>query len=62
MMATKKVAHKKTQKLHDVSAETKGSEFSANWQGRIIINDPEKSMIARTIGLRESGEYALKVR
>ena len=61
-MATKKVAHKKTQKLYDLNAETKGSDYSANWQGRIIINDPEKSMIARQLGVREAGEYALKVR
>ena len=61
-MATKKVAHKKTQKIHDLNAETKGSEYSSSWQGRIIINDPEKSKIARTIGFREAGEYALKVR
>ena len=61
-MATKKVAHKKTQRLYDLNAETKGSEYSASWQGRIIINDPDKSMIARQIGVREAGEYALKVR
>lgn len=61
-MATKKVAHKKTQKLYDLNAETKGSEYSPNWQGRIIINDPDKSMIARQLGWREAGEYALKVR
>ena len=61
-MATRKVAHKKTQKLYDLTAETKGSEYSSSWQGRIIINDPEKSLVARRIGVTEAGEYALKVR
>lgn len=61
-MAQKKVAHKKTQRLYDLNAETKGSDYSSSWQGRIVINDPEKSAIAQKVGFRESGEYALKVR
>lgn len=40
----------------------KGKQFSTNWQGRIIILDPEKSEIAKKIGIKVKGEYAIKVR
>jgi len=40
----------------------KGNQFSTNWQGRINVLDPEKSEIAKKIGIKEKGEYALKVR
>jgi DNA-directed RNA polymerase subunit E" len=40
----------------------KGNQFSTNWQGRINILDPEKSSIAKKIGIKEKGEYAIKVR
>ena len=40
----------------------KGSNFSTNWQGRINIIDPEKSDIAKKIGIKIKGEYAIKVK
>jgi DNA-directed RNA polymerase subunit E" len=40
----------------------KGNQFSNNWQGRITILDPEKSAIAKKIGIKVKGEYAIKVR
>ncbi len=40
----------------------KGNQFSTNWQGRITITDPEKSAIAKKIGIKAKGEYAIKVR
>ncbi|MEE9525388.1 MAG: transcription elongation factor subunit Spt4 [Candidatus Woesearchaeota archaeon] len=40
----------------------KGNQFSTNWQGRISITDPEKSSIAKKIGIKVKGEYAIKVR
>ena len=40
----------------------KGNQFSNNWQGRISILDPEKSEIAKKIGITVKGEYAIKVR
>lgn len=40
----------------------KGNQFSTNWQGRITILDPEKSAIAKKIGIKHKGEYAIKVR
>ena len=39
-----------------------GNQFSTNWQGRINILDPEKSEIAKKIGIKVKGEYAIKVR
>ena len=40
----------------------KGQQFSNNWQGRINILDPQKSAIAKKIGIKMKGEYAIKVR
>lgn len=40
----------------------KGTGFSTNWQGRIYIADPNKSFIAKQIGITAKGEYAIKVR
>ena len=40
----------------------KGNQFSTNWQGRLYILDPNKSVIAEKIGIKEKGEYAIKVK
>ena len=40
----------------------KTSSFANSWQGRISILDPEKSEIGKKVGLKEKGEYALKIR
>jgi len=40
----------------------KGNQFSTLWQGRIYILDPEKSLIAEKIELKNKGEFAIKVR
>ncbi|MBS3101667.1 DNA-directed RNA polymerase subunit E'' [Candidatus Woesearchaeota archaeon] len=40
----------------------KTNQFSTNWQGRLYIIDPNKSIIAEKIGLKAKGEYAIKVR
>lgn len=39
-----------------------GNQFSTNWQGRIYIKDPEKSMIAKKLNITKEGEYAIKVK
>jgi DNA-directed RNA polymerase subunit E" len=39
----------------------KGNQFVDNWKGRIIISNPEKSIIAQKVGLKIKGEYAVKV-
>ena len=40
----------------------KSNQFSTNWQGRLIILDKDKSIIANNIGIKKEGEYAIKVR
>ena len=39
-----------------------GGETSREWQGYLVVIDPEKSEIARKMGIRESGRYALRVK
>ena len=39
-----------------------GNQFSENWQGRINVIDPNKSDIAKKMGVTVKGEYAIKVR
>ena len=40
----------------------KTSQFSSNWQGRLCILDENKSQIAKRVGIKEKGEYAIKVK
>ena len=40
----------------------KSNQFSTNWQGRLYIIDPAKSLVAEKIGLKAKSEYAIKVR
>lgn len=46
----------------DVCPNCKGNQFATNWKGRIAILDPEKSIIAKKIGVALKGEYAIKIR
>ena len=39
----------------------KGTNFSTNWKGKIIIRDPKKSEVAKKMGITVKGEYAIKV-
>ena len=34
---------------------------SKTWKGRVIIFNPDKSRIAKTMGITESGEYAIRI-
>lgn len=40
----------------------KGSKFTENWKGKLIVIDANKSEIAQNIGIKTKGEYAIKVR
>jgi len=40
----------------------KGTQFLANWKGRIAVLDAGKSEIAKKIGIKVKGEYAIKVK
>ena len=37
------------------------TELSDEWSGLIIIIDPAKSQVAKTLGIAKAGRYALKV-
>lgn len=40
----------------------KKNQFSTNFQGVIAVTDPNKSEIAKIMGFKAKGEYAIKVR
>ena len=39
-----------------------GGELSKEWQGYVIIVEPDKSDIAKRLNIKKAGSYALKVR
>jgi DNA-directed RNA polymerase subunit E" len=40
----------------------KGTEFSDDYSGLLIVLDPENSILAEKLKTEESGNYALKIR
>jgi len=40
----------------------KGSDLSEDFQGFVIILEPKKSQLAEKMGIKEAGQYALKIR
>lgn len=38
------------------------SNFSHSWKGMVMVNNPEGSEIARTLGIKAKGKYALWVK
>ena len=40
----------------------KSTTTANSWQGRMTIIDTQKSFIGNAIGIKEKGEYAIKVR
>jgi DNA-directed RNA polymerase subunit E" len=36
-------------------------QFSESWKGKLIVLNVEKSEIARKVGIKVKGEYAIKV-
>nr|MDO8097763.1 transcription elongation factor subunit Spt4 [Candidatus Njordarchaeota archaeon] len=40
----------------------KSSDFSNDYQGLVIILDPDTSIVARKLGVTKEGWYAIKVR
>ena len=47
---------------NDTCPICKGNDFASSWKGRIIIEDPEKSEIAKKINFKEKGNFAIKTR
>jgi len=46
----------------NVCPKCKTSSLSDDFGGLVIMFDPEKSAIAKAMGIKEKGRYALKVR
>lgn len=46
----------------EVCPACKGNNHTTSWQGRVYVNDVERSMIAKEINIKVKGEYAIKVR
>ena len=42
--------------------ECKSTNVSDDWTGVVVIIDPEKSQIAKTLDIKKPGRYALRVR
>lgn len=40
----------------------KDNQTATTWKGRIAVMDTEKSAIAKKIGIKIKGEYAIKIR
>ena len=40
----------------------KGQDLTPHWRGLVVILDPDKSEIAKSLNIELPGEYALKVR
>ena len=40
----------------------KSTDLTTSWKGRIVILDVNKSEIAKKIGIKINGEYAIKTR
>lgn len=46
----------------DECPECHTSDLTTNWKGRMIIIDAENSEIAKKVGVKKAGEYAIKTR
>lgn len=38
-----------------------GTNFGTTWYGKVIITDPENSEIAKELGIKIPGSYALRI-
>ena len=39
----------------------KTSKITDTWKGKIIIINPENSKVAEKLGIKEAGEYAIRI-
>lgn len=63
-MAVKREVCRRTKKFMDdpnFKDHKPAAGTTTNWKGRIYVANPEKSDIAKAMGLEEKGEYAIKV-
>jgi DNA-directed RNA polymerase subunit E" len=45
----------------DICPICKDSELTASWKGYVVVSNPEKSEIAKTLGITTVGKYALRL-
>ena len=51
----------KTLTYDKVCPNCKSTDLSEDWSGLIVILDPDKSFVAKTLNIKKRGRYALKV-
>jgi DNA-directed RNA polymerase subunit E" len=60
------ISLKACRNCHSITDQPKcprcGGEVSREWQGYIVVIDPERSDIARKMGIQAAGRYALRVK
>jgi DNA-directed RNA polymerase subunit E" len=39
----------------------KSSDLTPDWTGVVLVADPERSSIAKTLGITAKGKYAIKI-
>ena len=57
-MACRKCKHVTTLK---VCPNCKSSDLTPDWNGVVLVVDPSKSEISKTLGITTKGKYAIKV-
>ena len=57
-MACRKCKHVTTLK---VCPNCKSSDLTPDWNGVVLVVDPTKSEISKTLGITTKGKYAIKV-
>ena len=57
-----KECHKLKEKDEQACWNCNSTSFTSDWSGYIVIIDPLKSLIAKRLGVKLPGKYALKVR
>jgi DNA-directed RNA polymerase subunit E" len=45
-----------------VCPNCKSTDLSDDWTGLIIVREPESSEVAKKMGIKELGRYAIRVR
>jgi len=48
--------------IDPVCRNCKSTDLSDDWIGFVIVIDPENSEIAKKMGIKTSGKYAIRVR
>ena len=44
-----------------ICGNCKSSDLSPDWNSSVLVVDPVNSIVAKSLGIKEKGKYALKV-